>query len=115
MSEIDINYKGSTIASMDASGTKTLLTSGKYCEDNVEIVYTRPSGGGGGEPKKAKDINFIDYDGTIVESYTMTEWGSVSALPDNPSHTGLVAQGWNWTKARRPRSRSTSCQKASSP
>ena len=45
MSEIDINYKGSKIAGMDASGTKTLLTEGKYCEDDIEIVYTRPSGG----------------------------------------------------------------------
>ena len=43
MSEVNINYKGSTIATMDASGTKTLQTSGKYCEGNVEVVYTRPS------------------------------------------------------------------------
>lgn len=43
MSEVNINYKGSTIASMDASGTKTLQTSGKYCEDDVEVVYTRPT------------------------------------------------------------------------
>ena len=43
MSEITINYKGSAIATMDASGTKTLLTQGKYCEGDVEIVYARPS------------------------------------------------------------------------
>ena len=43
MSEISINYKGSTIATMDASGMKTLLTEGKYCEDDFEIVYVRPS------------------------------------------------------------------------
>lgn len=42
MSEVAINYKGSGIATMDASGTKTLLTSGKYCEANLEVVYTRP-------------------------------------------------------------------------
>lgn len=42
MSEITINYKGNSIATMDASGTKTLLTSGKYCEANLEVVYTRP-------------------------------------------------------------------------
>ena len=42
MSEIAINYKGNSIATMDASGTKTLLTSGKYCEANLEVVYTRP-------------------------------------------------------------------------
>ena len=43
MSEININYKGSKIAGMDASGTKTLLTSGKYCEADIAVVYTRPS------------------------------------------------------------------------
>lgn len=43
MSEISINYKGETIATMDASGMKTLLTEGKYCEDDIEIVYVRPS------------------------------------------------------------------------
>lgn len=45
MSEIAINYKGSSIATMDASGTKTLLTSGKYCEADIAIVYTRPASG----------------------------------------------------------------------
>lgn len=45
MSDIAINYKGSSIATMDASGTKTLLTSGKYCEADITVVYTKPSGG----------------------------------------------------------------------
>ena len=47
MSDITVNYKGSAITTMDASGTKTLLTEGKYCEDDIEIVYVQPSGGGG--------------------------------------------------------------------
>lgn len=46
MSDITISYKGSSIATMDASGTKTLLTEGKYCEDDITISYTQPSGGG---------------------------------------------------------------------
>lgn len=47
MSDITISYKGSSIATMDATGTKTLLTEGKYCEDDIEVVYVKPSGGGG--------------------------------------------------------------------
>jgi hypothetical protein len=43
MSEVTINYKGSPIATMDASGLRTLLTQGKYLEDDIEIVYQRPS------------------------------------------------------------------------
>ena len=46
MSDITIGYKGNTIGTMDASGTKTLQTSGKYCEDDIEIAYVKPSGGG---------------------------------------------------------------------
>lgn len=46
MSDITINYKGNAIATMDASGTKTLLTEGKYCEDDITLTYTKPGGGG---------------------------------------------------------------------
>ena len=45
MSDITISYKGSSIATMDASGTKTLLTEGKYCEGDIEVVYVSPGGG----------------------------------------------------------------------
>ena len=47
------------------------------------------------------DVIFIDYDGTVLASYTASEFASLSALPENPSHIdiGLVAQGWNWTRA----------------
>ncbi len=43
MSDITVKYKGSTIATMDASGTKTLETQGKYCEDDIEIAYVKPT------------------------------------------------------------------------
>ena len=48
MSDITINYKNSAIATISASGTTTLSTSGKFCEDDIEIVYVQPGGGGGG-------------------------------------------------------------------
>jgi hypothetical protein len=41
---VTIGYNGSTIASMNASGTKTLLTSGKYCEGNISVVFQDSSG-----------------------------------------------------------------------
>ena len=44
-----------------------------------------------------KDVNFIDYDGTVVYTYTKDEFASLSALPSVPTHTGLTSQGWNWT------------------
>lgn len=45
MSDVTIKYKGQSIATMDASGTKTLNTQGKYCEANIGVEYVKPSGG----------------------------------------------------------------------
>lgn len=58
-----------------------------------------PTGGGGITPAEPKDVNFYDYDGTCLYSYTAAEALALTALPDNPSHTGLTALGWNWTLA----------------
>lgn len=56
---------------------------------------------GGGAEAEEKDVNFIDYDGTIRYSYTAQEFANLSELPPNPDHTdmGLTSQGWNWTLA----------------
>lgn len=43
MADVTISYKGSEIASMSATGTKTLLTEAKYCEDDITVAYTKPS------------------------------------------------------------------------
>lgn len=55
--------------------------------------------GGGGESVAKKDVNFYDYDGTVVASYTASEFAELTALPENPTHEGLTAQGWNWSLA----------------
>lgn len=44
MPDVAISYKGSQIATMDSSGTKTLNTQGKYCEGNITVQYSKPSG-----------------------------------------------------------------------
>ena len=49
------------------------------------------------------DVIFIDYDGTVVAAKTKAQINAMSSdsdLPANPTHTGLVAQGWNWTVAQ---------------
>ena len=50
-----------------------------------------------------KDVVFIDYDGRIVASKTIAEINAMTDgtdLPANPTHEGLIAQGWNWTVAQ---------------
>ena len=65
MADVTLTYKGSTIAEMNNSGTKTLKTSGKYCEGDIGINYVKPSSGGSGfwEEDYAKQI----IEGTFTE------------------------------------------------
>ena len=58
-----------------------------------------PAGGGGETPASAKwdDVTFIDYDGSVLYSYSLSEAQVLTELPALPSHDGLVCQGWNWT------------------
>lgn len=77
------------------------ITAGNIKKD-VEILGvtgTYEGSGGGSQETELKDINFFDYDGTLLYSYDRFDFitGVVTELPPNPSHTGLVAQGWNWS------------------
>ena len=62
----------------------------------VEGIFT---GSGGETPASAKwdDVTFIDYDGSVLYSYSLAEAQALTELPSLPSHDGLVCQGWNWT------------------
>ena len=43
MADVTVKYKGSTIAEMSEEGTKTLKTSGKYCEGDITVSYVPPA------------------------------------------------------------------------
>lgn len=47
MADLTVRYKGNPIAELSESGTKTLKTAGKYCEDDISVEYAKPAGGGG--------------------------------------------------------------------
>jgi len=81
------------------SGTKTITENGTGISvSGYSAVDVNVSGGGGSEAEE-KAVNFYDYDGTRVDSYTAQEFAALTELPANPSHTGLTAQGWNWSLA----------------
>lgn len=50
-------------------------------------------------PSEPKDVNFYDYDGTLLYAFSAEDFANLSDLPANPAHEGLTAQGWNWTLA----------------
>lgn len=82
--------------SVTQNGTYTAPTGTAYSPVTVNV-----SGGPVSVP--AKEVNFRDYDGTVVYSYTPAEFAALSAMPTNPDHSSdeipLTAQGWNWSFA----------------
>ena len=63
MADVTLTYKGSTIAEMNNSGTKTLKTAGKYCEGDIVVSYVKPEGGTSDELAK----KMITGEGNITE------------------------------------------------
>lgn len=54
----------------------------------------------GGVPfVSVKDVNFYDYDGTLLYSYWLDEALALTELPPLPKRKGLIAQCWNYTLA----------------
>ena len=89
------------VTKMDVTGTTATVSdvaSGKVFTqvDGTTGTGTASGGGGGNEPAlepPLKDVVFIDYDGEVVAQYTKAEFLALSAMPSNPSHTGLTARG----------------------
>ena len=63
----------------------------------IQVGGIFTGGGGASTSSKPNDVTFIDYDGTILYSYSLEEAQALTDLPTLPSHDGLVCQGWNWT------------------
>jgi len=55
---VTIGYNGDTIAGMNASGSKTLKTAGKYCEGDITVAY---------QESTVTLPNYRRYGGTITE------------------------------------------------
>lgn len=73
MADVEIKYKGASIAALDASGTKTLKTSGKYCESDITVSYTKPA--------VPAETNYRRFEGTIQS--TVTGYGTRVLLAED--------------------------------
>lgn len=88
-------YAGETLIDLtEDTVTPATLKSGVTAHDasGAKITGTLDTA-----PPKESDINFWDYDGTLLYSWTLAELATKTGLPPLPSHDGLICQGWNWT------------------
>ena len=77
----------------EKKGTTDLINPQDF---SAEIASIKSGGGGGATSALAKAVNFRDYDGTILHSYTKDEFLALSELPPLPTREGLICQEWNW-------------------
>lgn len=89
--------QSSKSVTIDSNTTTTITPDTGNTALGQVVVTTNISGSGDNPVAEEKDVIFIDYDGTIRYSYTAAEFANLTELPENPTHSGLTAQGWNWT------------------
>lgn len=107
MTKVIVNQQGKALLTSSNKGfyadasIDSNIQAGNIKKDVVILGVTGTyEGSGGGNPvAEENDVIFIDYDGTIRYSYSAADFANLTALPANPSHAGLTAQGWNWTLA----------------
>ena len=90
-----IVYAGKTLIDLtEDTVTPAALKSGVTAHDasGAKITGTLDT-----TPPEESDINFWDYDGTLLYSWTLAELTTKTELPPLPSHDGLICQGWTWT------------------
>lgn len=88
------NAKANLKTSLEAKGVT--VSADATLDAYPALVDSIPQGGGGVEEK---DVNFYDYDGTCLYSYTKDEFLALSEMPVLPDHSDekLISEEWNFT------------------
>lgn len=90
---IDLSLDTATEADV-AKGKYFHRADGEIVEGTLEGSGGGGSGGGG---LVESDVNFYDYDGTLLYAYPRAGVMAMTELPEPPTHEGLTFQEWNWT------------------
>ena len=92
---VTISYGNTVIRTSSQTETVILRTANTECDENITVNSVLE----GGNTVYEKDVNFYDYDGTLVDSYTKADFLNLGTMPNNPVKEGFTAQGWNWDLA----------------
>lgn len=86
---VEVKKNGTTTISPDKGFTAL---------NSVKVKVNVPTEGGGtsGELER-NDVNFFDYDGTLLYAYSWEEAKNLTELPALPVHDGLEVREWNYT------------------
>ena len=74
-------------------------TTAKINPQNFSSEILSIEGGEGGQRVEAltNDVNFYDYDGFLLYSYSKEDFLKLNSMPALPEQKGLICQGWNYT------------------
>ena len=90
MADITLRYKGSTIATMSASGSKTIQTKEKYCEDDITLVYDRSGNAYKGIAAPSSDLG---SNGDVY--FLMSDYAGGPWTPEAVSGSAMSG-GWSF-------------------
>ena len=79
----------------EKKGTSDLINPQSFSDE----IRAFEIGGGSVVSASPKAVNFRDYDGTILYSYSKDEFLALNELPPLPTREGLICQEWNWDYA----------------
>lgn len=95
MSGVQIKYKEETLASLEASGSKTLKTGGKYCEGDITVQYEKPeTGSTGSTPTGTKQI-------TENGTHDVTSYASAEVNVASSSGVATTGKVFRYTHSER--------------
>lgn len=66
----------------------------------VDLLVDNSNNNGGGDTPtelQRNDVNFFDYDGTLLYAYTWDEAKELTELPPLPTHENMEVREWNYT------------------
>ena len=97
MSEYVIANKSDLVSVAEAIREKSGITDTLTFPTGFVSAIGEIQSNSGDDEAAVEYVNFRDYDGTVLYSYTVEEAAALTQLPLLPTHEGLVCQGWNWT------------------